>query len=185
MLAVTIHNDFRAQENQICHCFYFFPFYLLWTDETRCHSFVSLFSFNVEFQASFSSVQFICSTMTDSLWPHGLQHAGLPCPSLTPRACSNSCPSSQWYHPTISSSVIPFCSCFQSFPASGSFAMISSLHQVAKVLELQLQHQSFQWMFRNDFLYDGLVGSPSSPRDSPESSSIPQFKSINLNLNTI
>ena len=55
-----------------------------------------------------------------SLWPHGLQHARLSCPSLTPRACSNSCPSSRWCHPTISSSVVPF-SCLQSFPASGSF----------------------------------------------------------------
>ena len=59
--------------------------------------------------------------MFNSLWPHGLQHARLPCPSPTPGACSNSCPSSQWCHPTISSSVIPFSSCPQSFPASGSF----------------------------------------------------------------
>ena len=59
--------------------------------------------------------------MSDSLWPHGLQHARLPCPSPTPGACSNSCPLSQWGHPTISSSVIPFSSCLQSFPASGSF----------------------------------------------------------------
>ena len=59
--------------------------------------------------------------MSDSLWPHGLQHARLPCPSPTPRACSNSCPSSQWCHLTISSSVIPFSSSLQSFPASGSF----------------------------------------------------------------
>ena len=57
--------------------------------------------------------------MSDSLWAHGRQHARLPCPSLTPGACSNSCPSSQWCHPTISSSVIPFSSCLQSFPASG------------------------------------------------------------------
>ena len=61
--------------------------------------------------------------MSDSLWPYGLQHARLPCPSSTPRDCSNSCPSSRWYHPTISSSVIPFSSCLQSFPASGSFPM--------------------------------------------------------------
>ena len=60
--------------------------------------------------------------MSDSLWPHGLQHARLPCPS-TPRACSNSSPLSRWCHPTISSSVIPFSSCFQSFPASGSLPM--------------------------------------------------------------
>ena len=61
--------------------------------------------------------------MTDSLWPHGLQHTKLPCPSPTPRACSNSCALSQWCHPTISSSVTPFSSCFQSFPASGYFPM--------------------------------------------------------------
>ena len=66
------------------------------------------------------SVQFSHSVASDSLWPHGLQHR-LPCPSPTPRACSNSCPSSQWCHPTISSSVVPFSSCLQSFPASGSF----------------------------------------------------------------
>ena len=54
---------------------------------------------------------------------HGLQHARLPCPSLTPGACSNSCPSSQWCHPTISSSVVPFSFCLQSFPASGSIQM--------------------------------------------------------------
>ena len=63
------------------------------------------------------------SVVSDSLRPHGLQHTRLPCPSPTPRACSNSCPWSQWYQPTISSSVIPFSSCPQSFPASGSFPM--------------------------------------------------------------
>ena len=61
--------------------------------------------------------------MSDSLWPHGLQHARLPSPSPTPRACSNSHPLSRWCHPTISSSVIPFSSCLLSFPASGSFLM--------------------------------------------------------------
>ena len=59
--------------------------------------------------------------VSDSLQPHGLQHTRLPCPLLSPGACSNSCPLSWWYHPTISSSVIPFSSCPQSFPASGSF----------------------------------------------------------------
>ena len=67
------------------------------------------------------SVQFSCSVMSDSLRPHGLQHPRLPCPSLTPGACSNSSPSSRWCHPTISSSIVPFSSCFQSSPASGSF----------------------------------------------------------------
>ena len=70
-----------------------------------------------------SSVQLSCSVVSDSLWPHELQHARVPCPSPTPRACSNSCPLSQWCHPTISSSVIPFSFCLQSFPASGSFAV--------------------------------------------------------------
>ena len=61
--------------------------------------------------------------MSDSLWLHGLQHTRPPCPSPIPRACSDSCPSSQWCHPTISSSVIPFSSWLPSFPASGSFPM--------------------------------------------------------------
>ena len=64
-----------------------------------------------------------CSIMSDSLWPHGLQHARPPCPSPTPGACSNSSPSSGWCHPTISSSVVPFSSCLQSFPASEPFPM--------------------------------------------------------------
>ena len=67
------------------------------------------------------SVQFSHSVVSSSLPPHGLQHARLPCPSPTRRACSNSCPMSQWCHPTISSSAVPFSSCLQSFPASGSF----------------------------------------------------------------
>ena len=61
--------------------------------------------------------------MSDSLWPHRLQHIRLPCSSPTPGTWSSSCPSSQWYHPTISSSVVPFSSQFQSFPPSGSFPM--------------------------------------------------------------
>ena len=69
------------------------------------------------------SVQFSCSVVSNSLITQGLQHARLPCPSPTPGACSNSCPLSRWCHPTISSSVIPFSSCLQSFPASGSFQM--------------------------------------------------------------
>ena len=69
------------------------------------------------------SVQLSCSVMSDSLWPHGLQHTRLPCPSTTPGACSNSCPSSRWCHPTTSSSVVPFSSHLQSFPALGSFPM--------------------------------------------------------------
>ena len=59
--------------------------------------------------------------MPDSLWPHGLQHTSLPCPSTNHKACSNSCPLSWWWHPTISSSIVRFSSCLESFPASGSF----------------------------------------------------------------
>ena len=71
----------------------------------------------------FSSVQFSCSVMSDSLWPHGLQHVRPPCPSPTPRVYPNSCPLSRRCHPTISSSVVPFSSHLQSFPTSGPFQM--------------------------------------------------------------
>ena len=125
------------------------------------------------FYLSTKQFQFSHSVVSDSLQPHGLQHTRPPCPSPTPGACSNSCPSSWWCHPNISSSVIPF----NLSQHQGLFKWVSSLHQVVKGLEFQLQHQSFQWMFRTDFLYDWLVGSPCSPRDSQESST-PQFKSI-------
>ena len=69
------------------------------------------------------TLQFSCSFVSDSLWPHEPQHTRPPCPSPTPRVHPNPCPSSQWCHPTISSSVVPFSSCPQSFPASGSFPM--------------------------------------------------------------
>ena len=78
-----------------------------------------LYSDNV----TFSSVQFSRSVMSDSLWPHELQHARPLCPSPTPGVYPNSCPSTWWCHPAISSSVVPFSSCPQSFPASGSFPM--------------------------------------------------------------
>ena len=94
-----------------------------------CHSIVSLYFFLhwslitplLFFQ--FSSVQSSHSVVSDFLWPHGLQHARSPCPLPTPRIYSNSCPLSQWWHVTITSSVIPFSSCLQSFPESGSFPM--------------------------------------------------------------
>ena len=92
------------------------------------------------------------SVMSDSLPPYGLQHARLLCPSSSPRICSNSCPLSQWYPPTISSSVIPFSPCPQSFPASGSFPMSQFSASGSQILKFQLQHQSFQWIFRTDFL---------------------------------
>ena len=102
-----------------------------------------------------SSVQSL--SLTDYLWPNRLQHARLPCPSPTPRVYSNSCPLSWWCHPTISSSAIPFSSHLQSFPASGSFQMSQFFTSGGKLLEFQLQHQSFQWIFRTDLLYNGIT----------------------------
>ena len=92
------------------------------------------------------------SVVSNSLRPHGLRHSRLPCPSPSPGACSNSCPLSQWCHPSISSSVCcPLLLLPSIFPSIRVFS--SSSHQVAKVLlELQLQHQSLQWIFRADFL---------------------------------
>ena len=85
------------------------------------HMVVNLNTVWTSMRVPVSSVQLL--SHVDSLQPHGLQHARLLCSSPTPGACSNSCPSSRWCHPTISSSIIPFSSHFQSFPASGSFQM--------------------------------------------------------------
>ena len=78
--------------------------------------------------------------MSDYLWPHRLQHDRPSCPTWTPRVYSNSCPLSQWCHPNISSSVVSFSPHLQSFQHEGLFKSVSSLHQVTKVLEFQLQH---------------------------------------------
>ena len=95
-----------------------------------------------------TGVLFSRSVASDSLWPHGLQHSRLPCPSPSPRACSNSCPLSQWCHPTISSSVVPFSFRPQSFLGSGSFPMTwfltsggqsSGVSASASVLSMNIQ----------------------------------------------
>ena len=104
------------------------------------------------FSTTFISAQFSLSVMSDSLQPHESQHARPPCPSPTPRVYSNSCPSSRWCHPAISSSVIPFSSCPQSLQHQGLFQWVNTSHKVAKVLEFQLQHQFFQWTPRTDLL---------------------------------
>ena len=127
----------------------------------------------------FSSVQFSHSVMSDSLQPHELQHARASCPSPTPGDHPNPCPSSQWCHPAISSSVVPFSSCPQSFPASGSFPMSQlfasggqSIGVSALALVLPMNTQDWSPL--------GWTGwSPWSPRDSQGSSPTPQFKSIN------
>ena len=129
-----------------------------------------------------SSVQFHHSVVSDSLWPYGLLHTRPPCPSPTPGVHSDSCPSSQWCHPAISSSVIPSFSCPQSSTAADSFQWVNSLHEAVKVLKFQLKHHSFQRNPRVDLLQNGLAGSPCSPRDSQESSPTPQFKSINSSV---
>ena len=94
---------------------YIFNFHCKYVIYVTCNHFSTITVLN--------SVQFSYSVMSNSMLPHGLQHARFPCPSPTPGACSNSCPSSWWCHPTIYSSVIPFSSCLQSFPALGSFPM--------------------------------------------------------------
>ena len=100
--------------------------------------------------------QFSCLVVSDSLRPHGLHYARLPCPSPTPGAYSNSCPSSQWCHSTISSSVSSFF-CIQSFPASGSFPVSHFFTSGPQRIEFQLQHQSSQSIFRMaSFRMDGL-----------------------------
>ena len=118
-----------------------------------------------------------CSVMTGSLQPQGQQHARLPCPLPSPGACSNSCPLSWWCHSTISSSVVPFSLCLQSFPASEYFLMSQlftsggqSIGATASFLLMNIQ----DW-----FPLDRLVWSLYSPRDSQESSPTPQFQSIN------
>ena len=117
--------------------------------------------------------------MSNSLQPHGLQHTRLPCLSPTPRACSNSCPSSQWCHPTISSSVIPFSSCPQSFPASGSFQMSQFFTSDSQSIGASASASVLPMNIQDRFPLGWMVGSPCCPRDSEESSPTPQFKSIN------
>ena len=129
-------------------------------------------------RSSIVFIQFSLSVMSNSLWTHGLQHNRLPCPTPTPRACSNSCPLSQGCHPTISSSVIPFSSCLQSFPASGSFP--------ESVLHIRWpEHWSFSLSISPSNEYSGLISfrinwfDLLAVQEIDKSSPTPQFKSIN------
>ena len=97
------------------------------------------------------SVQFSLSVTSDSLWPHESQHARPPCPSPTPRVCPNSCLSSQWCHPTISSSVVPFSSCLQSFPAIRSFPMSQFFASGCQ------KYWSFSFSISHSKEYSGLI----------------------------
>ena len=126
-----------------------------------------------------SSVQFSGSLMSDSLQARELQHARLPCPSLSPGVCSHSCPLGGWTSYPLSPPSPPALNLSQQ---QGLFKWVSSSHQVSKGLEFQLQHQFFQWIFRTDFIYEGLIWSTCSSRDSQESSPTPQFKSISSTM---
>ena len=103
----------------IFSCVFWLSVFLFGEISSRSSAHVLIFFSYIELH----SVQFSRSVVSDSLWPQGLQYAMLPCPSPTPGAYSNACSPSQWCHPTISSSIIPFSSCLQSFTASGSFQM--------------------------------------------------------------
>ena len=117
--------------------------------------------------------------MSDSLRPQGLQHTRPPCPSPTPGVYPNSCPLSQWYHPTISSYVVPFSSCLQYFPASGSFPTSQLFAWGGQSIGVSAS-ASVLPMNTQDWSSLGWTGqSPCSPRDSQESSPTPQFKSTN------
>ena len=123
---------------------------------------------------------FSCQIMFNSLWPHGLQHTRPPCSPPSPEVCPSSHPLNRWCHPTISS-----CHPLLLLPSILPNIRVFS-HQAAKVLELQ--HQSFRWMFRADFLLDWLVWSPCCPSDSQELKSskrmapIPPLESPSLTL---
>ena len=121
------------------------------------------------------------SVVSDSWRPHGLQHVRPSCPSPSPGACSNSCPSSRGWHPAISSSVVPFSSCLQSFLASGSF-----FNELTLLISWPA-YWSFSISPSSEYL--GLISfridwflSPCIPGDSQESSTTPQFKSVSFSM---
>ena len=130
-------------------------------------------------RACIMSLLFSQSVMSDSLRPHGLHHTRLPCPSPSPGACSNSRPSSWWFHPIISSSVVPFSSCLQSFPASGSFPVnwqfaLDGL-SIGASASAPVPPMNIQGRFPLELT--GLISLLS--KDSRESSPTPQFEGIN------
>ena len=130
-----------------------------------------------------NSVQFSRSVMSNSLRPHGLQHARLPCPSPTPRACSNSCPSSQWYHPTISS-CHPLLLPPSVFPNIRVFSNESVFHiRWPKYWSFNFStSSSSEYSELISFRIDWLDLLSVSPRDYQESSPTPQFKSVNSSV---
>ena len=130
-----------------------------------------------------NSVQFSHSVVSDSLWLHELQHTRPPCPSPTPGACSDSYPSSRWCHSTIASSVVPFSSCLQSLPASGSFPMSQFFASGGKSIGVSASASVLPMNIQNWFSL-GWTGwiSLQSKRLSQKFSPTPQFKSINSSV---
>ena len=126
-------TSFPSNSHQFVYEFCFYFLYSAYKWNHTVFVFLSLFIL----------LNISCSVVSNSLQPHGLQHTRLPCPLPSPGACSNSCPLSQWCHPTISSSVTPFF-CPQSFPASGSFPISRLFSSAGQSIGAQLQHQSFQ-----------------------------------------
>ena len=147
-----------------------------------CRNFVSFHLNPYQVISKTVSVQFSHSVMSNSLQPHGPRHARPPVHHQLQEFTQTHV---YWVSDAIQPS-LPLSS--PSPPAlylsqhQGLFKWVSSSHQVVKVLEFQLQHQSFQWTLRMDLILDGFVGSPCSPRDSQESSPTPQFKSINSSV---
>ena len=130
----------------------------------------------------FSSVQSSRSVMSNSLWPHEPQQARPPCPSPTPGVHPNPCPSSRWCHSAILSSVVPFSSCPQSSPASGSFQTSQLFTSGGQSIGVSAS-ASVLPMNTKDWSPLGWTGwIPCSPRDSQESSPTPQYKSINYSV---
>ena len=127
-------------------------------------------------------VQFSHSVVSDSLQLHGLQQESLPCPSSTPGVYSNSCPLRWWCHPTISSSVVPFSSCPQSFPALGSFPMSQLFTSGGQGTRASASTSVLQMNIQDWFHLGWTSWISFSPRDSQESSPTPQFKSINSSV---
>ena len=125
-------------------------------------------------------VQFSRSVVSNSLRPHRLQHTRPPCPSPTPGVYSNSCPLSWWCHPTISSSVVPFSSRFQSFPASGSFQMSRFFASGGQRIEVSASASVLPMNIQDWFSLGFTDWISLSPRDSQESSPTPKFKSIDF-----
>ena len=162
-----VRNIKNKQTTQSC-CYDSASFYALFSSFNQC-------IYSIGTQQRFSSVQSLSHIL--SLQPHMLQDARVPCPSPTPGACSNSCPWSWWCHPTISSSLVPFSSCLQSFPASGSFQMSQlfasdgqGIGTSALVLPMNIQ----------DWFPLGLTGLISlRAKGLSKSSPTPQFESIN------